>query len=1275
MKRLQFCLVVFAVLALTFSAFAQIQFSQFTGTVLDPTGASIANAKVTVTNPATDLHITTTTNSGGNYTVRELPPGVYKITVEAAGFKTVSNNGVTANAGTIAHIDFTLQIGKASEVVEVTGEGAQVNTEDSKLSTTVSSTQIANLPLNGRNVYDLMQMAAGAVNVNGVDFENGHGTVVNGVRENFNGFLINGVDNKGLSGGVVNTPIQDTVQEFQELTLNNSAQYGSSAGSINNLVTKSGTNTLHGSGWYYGRNDVFDANDFFDKMGGNPQPATRFSQYGGTIGGALIKDKLFYYGAIEGDHFNASAPAVSVTQEDPAYSQLVQSTFPNSVSTLLFSKFPSAHAGTLATLPGGVPATIANYMASGLSGSGNKSINDYLCPSNPNYASDPNPTNSSPGLWNAHIPLLLAQMIGYNPATDNAGCTTTLSSLGLGGQYNTAALLANRNLDMLDSATATFGSQTQALGNLFNGREWSAKIDYDPSTSNRLALSYNWFRSTDSYGPLKPQGARGFLNPERQLSPTGSFSFVHTFTPTLLNEFRAGYTQNNTDINISSASSGVPQIGFDDGSLGFGSYAGYPQFFKENIYVYSDMVSLSHGNHSIKIGGDIRRNIENSVFNVARPSYYFNDMLMFAIDQPYSQNAGVDPGICAPPCTSYNQNPQAFLQSNERHWRNIEAGLYFQDDWKATKRLTLNLGIRWDKYQRHNEEANAATTFIRGPGNQVIDNLATGQGWMQQANVPGGTIGTINGKSYDCTSTSAIALAQLAGECGPGGFAAASSLGTGRSKDFGPRLGFAWDVFGDGKTSLRAGFGISYEGTLYNPLSNSRWNLPYYSFNLGSNFLVGGVQTLVYGPYSATGPGCPNCPVAPTYSGPGTNIGQGTGAQDFGNLVGWLPTNSNTAYLTGIVQPHGVDDPYVYNSYLSIQRELVNKWVVEVDYVGTAGHKLFRSENLNSIPGGKLPAGACVTDNFGRQLCSQVSANNPLGLLNPNYGTMREWQNDVNSNYNALQMQVKKQMSHGLLLNANYTWAHSIDNGSGWHQDATGANGAAAGDGYTTDQTIPGLDRGNSLYDIRQRVVLNYVYQIPGPKNGFAGEVLGGWQYSGIWAFQSGPHWEPYIGASAHLVNSTGAACVAADVTAGDCVNDGGDYNLNGVKDDRPSSTILRYDGSSRKGWASGLYSAQPQFASAFSAPCLGCSGNLGRNTFVGPGQWYADMTVGKTFKITERVNLKFEAQGFNVFNRANFILATASGEAHNKITDPAFGQAGGTLNQRELQFGAKVSF
>src|SRR5271163_2790557 len=295
MKRLQFCLVVFAALALTFSAFAQVQFGQFTGTVTDPTGAAIPNAKIQVSNPAIDLNLFTTTNASGNFTVKEVPPGTYKITVEASGFKSVSDNGVTANAGTILHVDFKLQIGKASEVVEVTGEASAVNTEDSKLATTVSSTQISNLPLNGRNVYDLIQLVPGAVNVAGVDMENGHNTVVNGVREDFNGFLINGESNKDLSGGVVNVPIQDTVEEFQQLQLNVSAQYGSSAGSINNLITKSGSNAIHGSAWEYLRNDVFDANEFFLNQQSVAKPPVRFNQFGFTVGGPIVRDKLFFF--------------------------------------------------------------------------------------------------------------------------------------------------------------------------------------------------------------------------------------------------------------------------------------------------------------------------------------------------------------------------------------------------------------------------------------------------------------------------------------------------------------------------------------------------------------------------------------------------------------------------------------------------------------------------------------------------------------------------------------------------------------------------------------------------------------------------------------------------------------------------------------------------------------------------------------------------------------------------------------------------------------------
>src|SRR5438874_1104632 len=399
MKKLQFCLVAISILLVVLGAFAQVQNGQFTGTVTDPSGAAIPNAKVTVTNMGTNLSVTTTTNQSGLYVVRELPVGTYKITAEAQGFKTRTDSNLSLNAGVVQRVDLHMELGQAREVVEVTGEAAAVNTEDSKLASTVNATQIANLPLNGRNVYDLMQLAPGAVNVAGVDFENGHNTVVNGLREDFNGFLINGVSNKGLSGGNVNTPIQDTVQEFQQLQLNMSAQYGNSAGAINNLVTKSGTNNFHGSAWEYLRNDKLDANQFFLNQQADPRkdplntlcvagdtskcfkPALRFNQFGGTVGGPIVKDKLFFFASYQGDRFKTVGTPTTVLVESPEFRNAVVAASQDPTSPLFNSVSGLLLGGFKPLLPGSGFISLNEY-AGGATATTPGDFTPWLCPDN-----------------------------------------------------------------------------------------------------------------------------------------------------------------------------------------------------------------------------------------------------------------------------------------------------------------------------------------------------------------------------------------------------------------------------------------------------------------------------------------------------------------------------------------------------------------------------------------------------------------------------------------------------------------------------------------------------------------------------------------------------------------------------------------------------------------------------------------------------------------------------------------------------------------------------
>jgi Carboxypeptidase regulatory-like domain/TonB dependent receptor-like, beta-barrel len=1222
-KLVSLCFAILA-LACPVKLPAQIQNGEIIGIVTDTSGAVLVNAVLTIQNLETNQSMTLRTNSSGLYAGKQLRGGRYQITAAAARFASVTT-AVRVTAGTVVRTDFQLQVARNVEIVETRSTDASanmVNTENARLATIIDAKQIADLPLNGRNVYDLVKYVPGATDVRGVILEEGSQAVVNGVRENFAGFLLNGLSNRALDGGVVNRPIVDSIEEMQVITLNNSAEFGNAAGAITSVVTKSGTNRFHGGTWWFVRNDAFDANSFFANhtpdAAARVKPEVRLNQFGVTVGGPIKKNRLFFFAGYQGDRFITSSPAEFST-ESPELRQAVARAFPNSVANVLYSHFAPSMRGT-------PDLTVSKYVMGGTySGSGFASFADYLCPTF---------TDGTGVIANRFATLFGVEQADINQMNlpDYAGGCPD------GSPFSAPVVgMLKRTDPLLQRVLSTAPSQTG--GDLFNGNEASLRLDYNFGSRNSLFFQTNWALSADRFGDGNL--VRGFPDPGRTASPNLQANYIHSFAPTLINEFRVGYAGSLTSSGVTVP--GVPAIYLDDGTLGFGSSGELPDSFHQSIYTLSDSVALNRGKHGMKAGADLRRNIENSDWNMGRPAYLFFDPLFLAIDAPYGEFAGVDPGII-------NHQP-AHLASSTRHWRNWEFGLYLEDDWKVTRKLTLNLGLRYDLYTRLAELNDLAATFRPGPGQSFVDNITTGAGQIKNASQP-------------CLGNP---LATIAGACGPGGFAPVNSLGAGDHNNFGPRFGFAWDPFGNGRTSLRGGFGISYQSAIYRPYSNTRWNPPFYSLNGAFNALLGDISHVVYGPVGGG---------SPTFLGPAPpDQHSGVGVQATGNISGWDPSNPNIASQTSIIFPGGLPDPSVKNYFLGIQREIRRHLVLGANYVGTSGSNLIRADNVNRIPGGRLPEGTCVKDNLGRLLCSQVDSrlntygeqNNPIGRLNPNYGVLRVWRDIAESNYSSLQLSLNGKPAAGLQLSANYTFSHAIDSGSSWHNNATSVNGFAAGDGFLTDTTLPSFDRGNSTYDVRHRLTITYTWDLPffRSRQGLLKVALAGWQLNGLWAAQSGAHWTPYDPRSSQRFDELApGACQAGTFDPTKCVNVGADYNLDGVANDRPNA-VADHIHATRQQWADG-FNLPPNF---FTAPCLACVGNLGRNTFVGPGYWAADVSIFKNFKLTEVLQLQFRAEAFNVLNHTNFQIG------HNAINDPSFGQAGGTGDPRNLQVALKLMF
>jgi len=1235
---------------ITPAAFAQVATGVFTGTVSDQSGAVIPGATVTAIKEATNVEVKARSNAEGLYTVTNLLPGYYTLKAEAKGFRILLDQHIELTVGYTQRVDLKLEVGSVTQTVTVEGQAPLVNTEEGHLSALVSGQEATNLPLNGRNIYQLMQLVPGAVNSTNVDTESNEGgiqTNINGTRANFNGFLLDGVPNKGLSGGSDAQPAPDFIQEFRIMTNNFSAEYGSSAGSMTDVSIKSGSNQFHGDGWEFFRNDKLNARNFFS---GPTVPEWRQNQFGGTLGGPVKKNKLFFFAGYEGERFRTQSPAL-YTFETPEFRNAVESTLPNSTAALLYKDFPGV------TNPTYGFQTLTDMMSSqaALEGDPVGSSNPYapgaylldpaMAYTDPCFQNQWNlygtPTPGGPLFGNAQtLANKMASLIGVTPQEQAQIAANIAAVPGCAGMVAPVAQAGAIAPDTNVLGFANGTTPTRTAGQFYNGDQLVARVDYQ-SDANRIFGRLYYLIYKDPNGVTGPYTPRGFSIPTTTSYPGFGFGFVHNFSGTTINEFHAGYIRNQTSFIPNPAQFGVPNVEFDDGVQQFGAYGGYPQFFDENVFDLRDMVAIVKGKHSLKVGFEGRRNYENSEFDIGRPSYGFFDPLFFAADQPYYETGGVNP--------AFSGGGSPHLDTNIRAWRNSEIAAFIQDDWKVKKNLTFNLGVRWDFFTPHTEKYGKATKFVN------YYNLA----------------------SVNCEAFVGSTCVFPTGDTNSpnGGFTGASSLFPDRYTNFEPRIGFAWDPKGSGKTSIRGGYAIQYEESFYNALSNSRWNLPYYSFN-EAGAVIGQPGYIVYGPTNSDG--TPATAVAPTYTGSPTQagaLGNGPAASGFkGNLMGWFPGNPNLAALTGIPSPD-YTLPYYENAFFGIQHEIARNTTLEVDYVGTWGRHLFWAEDPNRVVGGK-------ENNVGElnPCTGQMVPNTPL--LNPCFGKLRTWDTSVNSSYDALQIQLNHRAAQGVSFTANYTYSHTLDYRSTWHSGSSGGAatdfggavvaGSAYGEGgYSMDPNAVFLEYGNSLFDVPHRFVGGAIWELPWMKaqHGLAGHLLGGWTTNAFVTLQGG---FPFTVGAQQDFNGTGIRSQRPDTPSfgvSKSFSDS-DYEQGSAGPSAGGLSVMQLIGPANPSATCGT-AATTGCLGVFPRPTPGVDGNLGRNTFRGPGIADTDFSLFKKIPLgaAETRYFEFRAEFFNLFNRTNLYTPVSN------LSSGEFGLSTAALDPRLIQFGLKLYF
>ncbi len=1109
-------------------AFAQVApTGTILGAVKDPTGGSVPKASVTVTNLESNYSRTTTTGDDGTYRFPGLPVGSYSVKAETPGFKTETQTGLTLDVAQEAVVNFTLEVGTSQQEVTVTGEAPQVDTTTSSLGHLVNDTQIAELPLNGRNFVDLTLLQTGVTQfqnnnfgTNGLfgEFYSSNGAPLRSNMYTLDGAIMGNVEGAsassilGLSLGV------DGIREYKVMTNSFSAEYGLTMGSQMTIVTKNGTNQFHGDVFEYLRNSALDARNYFDELnslptsvpgGGRRIAPFRRNQFGATLGGPIKKDKTFFFATYEGfRELWDNPPNVGVTP----------------------------------TLPAACHTPVVN---------GVQTVTN-ACDSK----------------------LKTGQTENVAPAIQPLLALWPLPNIEPGDQF-------------------TYLASELARENYVQGR-----IDHNISSSDTVFGRYTFDNANGTYPKLFPGFDFGLI--ERQQYAT--LAENHIFSAALLNSAHFSYSRSHVLDSTPSTSNPLkttltgPQYScvpneplcpinitsianFSDGSASAIDNT-------QNVASLGDDVFWTKGKHALKFGVLFNYFQEYANNNEGyKGTITFGTVQSFVLGQYRSYVAPV-PGY----------NAAKFMTFDT-------LGFYLQDDYHVLPRLTLNLGLRY--------EFNTQPTERRGRQSYFAD--------PPYSDAP--TLGPI--------------------------------VGNPTHRDVSPRVGFAWDVFGNGRTSVRGGFALLYDIA-----------------NLGGLFALEGQSMPPFGiTYTITN-------VAPLQSLVLPLPIPASAAT--GSLQGTSPTTINQNYKS----PHMLD----FN--LAVERQLPFGTALSVAYAGSRGLDLWQPANeANPF---------CPTSNtFVPQGCAGFTTVVPNALptwmsttqprLNPFFANFALFNTGGESWYNALQVNLTKRVGHGLEFQSAYTYSKLLDDTEGLSNSDTSGSQT----GLIEDPFNPKIEWGPGNFDVRHNWRFNILYHFPSLRaEGFVDKLVNGWWTGSIVSVQTGQPFSPLLGSDreqAGLAGTNGglerpsyvtaanlatvtAQAVAAGVTT--CpANSTGCIPYNPVIYN-PKTVII---GSPQEWFNPNMFALQP----------VGTIGNVGRNTLTGPGLATWDFSLNKDTPLRalgEAGRLQFRAEMFNLLNHPNFGPAQNGGFLSGSVKDtaeqPAFtGVIATSTPGRQIQFSLKVLF